>query len=86
MTSRLYDHVWEQWCADTGQLLKELPAALASSGPTPQATGQMLERWLLLLKVRQPSSQTWPSSGPDCKGCKGADCNVCSDLGAQMSM
>ena len=54
VTSRLYDHVWEQWCADTRALLEALPGALASGGPAPQAVGQTLERWLLLLKVRRP--------------------------------
>lgn len=51
ITSRLYDHVWEQWCTDTRSLLETLPGALASGGITPQAVGQALERWLLLLKV-----------------------------------
>jgi hypothetical protein len=58
VTSRLYEHVWEQWCTDTRQLLEALPAALARAGPPPQAVGQTLERWLLLLKVRS-ALQLW---------------------------
>jgi len=52
MTRRLYDHVWESWCADTAVLADGLPAALRTGGPAPQKLGQILERWLLLLKVR----------------------------------
>ncbi len=51
MTRRLYDHVWESWCADTAVLVEGLPAALRTGGPAPQKLGQVLERWLLLLKV-----------------------------------
>ena len=51
LTRRLYDHVWESWCADTAVLVDGLPAALRAGGPAPQKLGQTLERWLLLLKV-----------------------------------
>ena len=49
MTQRLLDTYWQSWCADTQQLLGQLPAALQQ--PADNAVAATLERWLLELKA-----------------------------------
>ena len=49
MTQRLLDTYWRSWCADTQQLLQQLPSALQQ--PTDTAVAATCERWLLELKV-----------------------------------